>query len=118
MLLGSGGDDGTVRLWDAETGTPIGEPLTGHDGRVSALTTLTLPNGQVLLGSGGDDGTVRLWDWEIGVEAFRLVTGAAVQDLTAFVDGVHIQLAIGGDAGIARLSVINSALRQGAHWSL
>ncbi|RYF61491.1 MAG: hypothetical protein EOO27_01840 [Comamonadaceae bacterium] len=118
VFLASGGEDGTVRTWDAETGTPLGEPLSGHDGRVSTLTTLTLPDGHVFLASGGDDGTVRLWDWESGVEASRLVTGAAVQDLTAFADGVHLQLAIGGDAGIARLSVITSALRQGAHWSL
>ena len=25
-------DDKTARLWDAETGKPIGEPLEGHDG--------------------------------------------------------------------------------------
>ena len=28
----SGSDDNTVRLWDADTGQPIGQPMTGHDG--------------------------------------------------------------------------------------
>jgi hypothetical protein len=36
-LLASGGDDGTVRLWDTRTGDPIGEPLTGHIGRVESV---------------------------------------------------------------------------------
>ena len=31
--LVSGGADGTLRLWDAQTGQPIGDPLTGHKAR-------------------------------------------------------------------------------------
>ena len=33
----SGGDDGTVRVWDLATGTPVGDPLTGHTGAVNAV---------------------------------------------------------------------------------
>jgi hypothetical protein len=33
--------DHTARLWDGETGKPIGEPLKGHEGRVlSAASAL------------------------------------------------------------------------------
>ena len=33
----SGGDDGTVRVWDLATGTPVGDPFTGHTGAVNAV---------------------------------------------------------------------------------
>ena len=33
----SGGTDGTVRVWRMADGTPLGEPLTGHDGSVTAV---------------------------------------------------------------------------------
>ena len=36
-LLASAGGDGTVRLWDPATGAPVGEPLRGHTGPVSAV---------------------------------------------------------------------------------
>jgi WD40 repeat protein len=57
--LASGGDDGTVRLWDAATGAPRGVPLRGHGGGVGAVCFS--PDGRTLA-SGGYDGTVRLWD--------------------------------------------------------
>ena len=31
-VIVSGGQDATVRVWDAVTGQPRGEPLTGHTG--------------------------------------------------------------------------------------
>lgn len=36
----SGGADGTLRMWDAHSGEPIGEPLNGHAGSVTSLTLL------------------------------------------------------------------------------
>jgi WD40 repeat protein len=61
-LLASAGDDGTVRVWEATTSTPVGEPMTGHHGTVEAICTLHGPTGATLLATGGSDGTVRLWD--------------------------------------------------------
>jgi WD40 repeat protein len=48
----SGGDDLTVRVWDLATGTPIRNPLTGHDGPVTAVapqTTQGFPLGSLLV---------------------------------------------------------------------
>jgi hypothetical protein len=59
-VLAIGSRDDTVRLWDVATLTPIGQPLTGHNGEgVSAV--VFSPDGKILA-SGSYDGTVRLWD--------------------------------------------------------
>jgi len=54
----SGGDDGTVKMWN-RLGQQIAEPFKGHQGFVSSVAIST--DGQTIL-SGGDDGTVRMWD--------------------------------------------------------
>ena len=33
----TGSDDGTIRIWDTETGATVGEPLTGHNGGVHSV---------------------------------------------------------------------------------
>ena len=76
-LLASGGDDGTVRLWDPDTGEPVGGPLTGHSDGVSAVAFR--PDGKALA-SGGWDDSVRLWRplWDLE-EALRLAAPYVTQ---------------------------------------
>jgi len=62
-LVASGSEDETVRLWNAATGAPHGEPLEGHSGRVSSVAFS--PDGK-LVASGSFDGTVLLWDAATG----------------------------------------------------
>jgi hypothetical protein len=40
VLLASASVDGTVRLWDPQTGAAAGAPLTGHTGRVLAVAAV------------------------------------------------------------------------------
>jgi WD40 repeat protein len=54
----TGGEDGTARLWDAETGAARGEPLR-HNGPV--LSMAFSRDGKTVV-TGSYDGTARLWD--------------------------------------------------------
>lgn len=56
-------DDQTARIWDAETGVPIGKPLAGHSGIVRSAAFN--PSGDIVVTS-SDDATARLWHAETG----------------------------------------------------
>jgi hypothetical protein len=57
-LLASGGQDGTMRLWDIATGKVV-RRFKGHEKPVSSVA---FSSGGKLLASGSQDKTVRLWD--------------------------------------------------------
>ncbi|KAG8867352.1 hypothetical protein FRC20_006004 [Serendipita sp. 405] len=59
----SGSCDNTIRIWDAETGTPIGGPLKGHTDRIRSVAYSK--DGR-RIASGSDDKTIRIWDAETG----------------------------------------------------
>ena len=71
--------DKTARLWDGETGKPIGEPLKGHGDAV--WSAAFSPDGKRIV-TASDDKTARLWDGETGkpigepLKATRMRCGA------------------------------------------
>jgi WD40 repeat protein len=62
----------------ADHGTPLGEPLIGHDGKVTAVAVGTLRDGTPVILSGEDyDSTVRVWRLADGTPVGEPLTGHA-----------------------------------------
>ncbi len=85
----SGSNDSTIRIWDAESGVVVGEPLTGHDDSVCSVAHS--PDGHHII-SGSMDCTIRIWDADTGVAVGNPLEGHArtVESVAYSPDGRHI----------------------------
>jgi serine/threonine protein kinase len=88
----SGGDDGTIRVWDLAGRREVLR-LAGHSGAVMGLAPA--PDGRRLI-SGGWDGTVRIWDLSTGRE-LRVIRGdwRTVKPVACSPDGTAVLAATG-----------------------
>jgi len=77
-LIASGSDDGTVRLWNLETGEEIAV-FTGHTDTVWTLDFS--PDGR-LLATAGEDGRILIWDVESQSLAREIDAIPSVEDET------------------------------------
>ena len=78
-----------MRVWDAATGQPVGQPLTGHTDPVSERGVQPRRHA---LASGSDDNTVRVWDAATGQPVGEPLTGHtdAVCSVAFSPDGTRI----------------------------
>jgi WD40 repeat protein len=85
----SAGTDMTLRIWNAATGQPDGDPLQGHAKSVS--TVAFSPDGS-RIASGSEDMTLRLWDADTGHPIGQPLQGheKSVLCLAFSPDGKHI----------------------------
>ncbi|MFF2330170.1 MULTISPECIES: caspase family protein [unclassified Streptomyces] len=70
----TGSHDSTVRIWDLETGRPVGSPLIGHETPVTAVAC-TLVDGRPLAVTSSYDSPARIWDLESSRPVGEPLTG-------------------------------------------
>ena len=104
VLVASGSDDRTIRLWDANTGEQVGPAMVGHTGWVRGITTVLFSDGRVYLASGGSDGTVRIWNPESAEQIGQPLVGhtgaISVVDSAVLRDGRVLIVSGGSDCTV------------------
>ncbi len=91
--IASASYDGTVRIWDSQTGKLIGQ-LKGHDGKVQSVV-FTADGNRIVTGS--DDKTVRVWDARNYVQLKALEQDASVGPVAVSPDGKAIAIGLYDD---------------------
>ena len=103
----SGGDDGTVRVWDLATGTEQAA-LTGH---TDWVRTVAVSQDGARAVSGGDDGTVRVWDLTTGTEQAAL-TGHTGEVFSVALTPDGARVVSGGSDRTVRVSDLTTGSEQ------
>ena len=107
----SGGEDGTVRVWDVASGAQVAQ-LAGHDGWVWSVGFS--PDGRQIV-SGGDDSTVRVWDVASGAQVAQLAGHeGSVRSVGFSPDGR--QIVSGGDDSTVRVWDVASGDARWRNW--
>jgi WD40 repeat protein len=117
VLVASGSDDRSLRLWDVRTGECVRE-LSGHSDWVASVSSGINVDGRRLLASVSCDGPLRLWDVASG-ECVGVVSvpGGAVRALSeGFNSGIggsvdRVLVATGSADGAVRVWDVRSILR-------
>ncbi|MEW1912995.1 hypothetical protein AB0442_31980 [Kitasatospora sp. NPDC085895] len=70
----TGGGDGTLRVWDLDTGQPAGPTITAHTGTEPAVACTVL-NGRPIAVTNSWDTTAHVWDLDTGRPVGEPLTG-------------------------------------------
>ncbi|WP_247197907.1 hypothetical protein [Streptomyces sp. GESEQ-35] len=91
VTITSAPHDDTVWVWDLATGTPFGQPLTGHTRVVTEVACGVVDGNPVAVTA--DIGTVRVWDLATGTLLTPILTGHTSEVASiacAVVDGTPV----------------------------
>lgn len=98
----SGSTDGTIRIWDIETASQIGESLKGHTDSVGDVTYSHDGN---MIASCSEDGFIKMWDAETGGQARTIKSRKDHVIRIAFTHDDKLLLAMSRDRSYANYMV-------------
>jgi WD40 repeat protein len=104
--VGTGGLDGVIRIWDADTGEFL-RALVGHNSYIFGLAWS--PDGKLLASAGSHDATVRLWNAATGMP-LRVLKGhkGYTNQVAWSADGKNLAVS-GGSSGFVTHWRINQS---------
>jgi hypothetical protein len=88
-VIVSGSRDMSVRVWDARSGQPRGQPLIGHTEVVGAVALGMIDDLPIIV-SGSRDMTVRVWDARSGDERYYIDADAESYGVACTPEGLII----------------------------
>lgn len=91
----SGHGDGMVRVWDLQSGTAVGEPLTCVQGAYSHVSSVAVTTDGAKIIASSNWGTVRIWDLHTRKLDRELLTGSTNRWVAATPDGARL-VSVGG----------------------
>jgi WD40 repeat protein len=97
--------DGTVRIWDAQTGAEVGadQLLTLRPAAGRPIVATFSKNGRWIL-AGTIDGTTRIWDARTRTLLGDVrVQAGSINAIDTYVNGAAVTIATGGDDGFAHI---------------
>jgi WD40 repeat protein len=101
-LILTGGGDGTARLWQTDTGSPVGKVLQ-HPKKGGINAVAFSPNGKLVL-TGSGDGTARLWQTDTGAPVGKILEHSKKWGIYAVAFSPNGKFVVtGGGDGAARL---------------
>ena len=107
--VATGGLDGTIRLWDAETGA-FQRAFVGHDSYIYDLAWS--PDGHTLAAGGSHEAQTKLWDVRSGLLMRGIKHDSWVSKVAWSPDG-RMLLVCGGESGIAKFWDVSLAVERG-----
>lgn len=99
-IIATGSGDGSCRLWNSETGEPVGPAMQHSDGIARTVRALAFNADGSRLATGGLEGLVRVWDVRTGASIGKPVKGpfdARVEAVAFSPDGARVYRWSGSD---------------------